>query len=294
MAANPYMKLFVGDWIRDTRMLTNEEKGVWIDLLTFMHTNQECGFVAGTWSDVARLVGENDAAKLRQIVLKIQAKGICDLEQIDKQIFDEHETVKIVNRRMFRAFQISEKRRKAGAKGGQNSQAKNKQNKIFFESSIKQNCGYGSGNGNEGIGGMGEKETDPADGSGFIIPRMAGIFYGAYPTYPQATSMDYPALLEIAEFISGRENILIAQMKEKDIETILASWLLLSEFIAAHRFFKKYSLSQVSRHIQSIILDYTDKSGAKDSTIDHNLSAGLSALQILAQKFKGNETIYSE
>lgn len=293
MAANPYMKMFVGDWIRDTRMLTSEEKGVWFDLLAFMHTNNECGFITGTWSDVTRLVGESHPERCKQIVLMIEAKGVCDIEQIKKQNENEPEIVRILNRRMFRAFQISEKRSKAGAKGGQNSQAKQKQSKNFSESNIKQNCGYGSGNGNEGIGGMGEKETNPD--TGYLIPKMAGVFMEAKPDYPELIRMDYPALLEIAEFISGRENILIAEMKPEDVETVLASWQILSWFIAEHKFFKKYSLTQVSRHIQSIVQECSQNVvPGSPGTLSHNMKAGLSALQILTEKFNTNESVHPE
>lgn len=84
-----------------------------------------------------------------------------------------------------------------------------------------------------------------------LIPEMIKIFKHHNPGYPANTEKDYPALLKIYYFIA--ENIGI----EKDVglkEQIMPLWENICDAIQKDNFFKNYSISQVEKHIQSIVL----------------------------------------
>ena len=83
---------------------------------------------------------------------------------------------------------------------------------------------------------------------------MIAAFKKINPTYPTDQSKDYPALLKIANFIADSSNI----PKTMDLaftDAILPYWQSLCEHIANDNFFKNYSISQVEKHIQSIVLN---------------------------------------
>lgn len=269
MAKNPYMKFFVGDWIRDTRMCTLEEKGVWVDLLTFMHSNDECGFIEGTWEDISRLIGANDAAKCKQVVSSLAAKRICDLQANVKQEFGNVEFATIINRRMFQAFELSKKRSKAGAKGGQKSAAGRNQNSSnsFFsnEANTKQNCGYGSGNGivEEEKGGVGEKEETEEPAGKHVVPEMLSAYKQRKPRYIVQKEKDFPALLKIAELIAEQEGV--SFLNESGLEKVLATWATFCEFIVADKFYSTFNLHQIEKYIQAIAVKIAD--AAENGTV---------------------------
>lgn len=80
----------------------------------------------------------------------------------------------------------------------------------------------------------------------FLIPEMMKEWKSVFKNYPDKKENDFPALREIAEFISGKEKI--------DFGIgIMPFFKQLSEYIFKHDFYKNYSLLQVSRHIQNIV-----------------------------------------
>jgi uncharacterized protein YdaU (DUF1376 family) len=55
----PWFMFYPSDWIKGTRPLSLEEKGVWIDLLCYMWESGKRGEISGTYEDFARMVGSN-------------------------------------------------------------------------------------------------------------------------------------------------------------------------------------------------------------------------------------------
>lgn len=115
----PYIPIYTGDYLKDTRSLSLEAKGAWMDLILFIWVNGAAGMIEGTMEDFARMVGTSEV-KFASILLELKRKNICDV------FGDETKVFKIVCRRMARESAISEVRSENGSKGGSKTQANNK------------------------------------------------------------------------------------------------------------------------------------------------------------------------
>lgn len=134
MGRQPYMPLYVGDYIKDTRVLPLSVRGAWVDLILFMWDNPVRGELIGTIEEVARMIGCNtDEAHFALNLLK--QKGTADIYLLPTGEF------KIISRRMKRDAEISQKRSEAGKNG-----VEAKREKVFAEAKgpakHKQNTEY--------------------------------------------------------------------------------------------------------------------------------------------------------
>lgn len=90
----PYMQFYTSDWIMATRILTDEEKSVWIDLLCFMWDNtKKRGHLEGCWADLARVVGRERLA-FQICVESLKNKGVAVVEIVDKMGHESYITIK--------------------------------------------------------------------------------------------------------------------------------------------------------------------------------------------------------
>lgn len=119
MGKKPYIAFYIGDYMKKTRTLTLEEKGAWTEMIWHMHNTGETGLVDGTWQDIALAIG-CDVAKAKQLFSKISFKKVCDLMIVTPDENPAHEIIQIRNRRMFKQYLISLKRRQAGSIGAEN------------------------------------------------------------------------------------------------------------------------------------------------------------------------------
>lgn len=134
MGRQPYMPLYVGDYIKDTRVLPLNVRGAWVDLILFMWDNPVRGEFIGTIEEVARLIGCGvEEARFALDLLK--QKRTADIDLLPSGEF------KIVSRRMKRDAEISKIRSNAGKNGVEakkdkgfasaKGQAKHKQNTEY-------------------------------------------------------------------------------------------------------------------------------------------------------------------
>ena len=65
----PFMQFYPNDWLLDTRILTDEEKAVWIDLICFMWLKTERGKVKGLVDDLARMVNKTTLSLFLETIL---------------------------------------------------------------------------------------------------------------------------------------------------------------------------------------------------------------------------------
>lgn len=110
MAKQPYIPLYTGDYLKDTRMLPLEARGAWVDLMVFMWDAKERGVLVGTMPEYAMLM----SCTLEQANFAIgllQQKGICDFEVMSNGL------IKLICRRMVRETNLSKTRSEAGKKG---------------------------------------------------------------------------------------------------------------------------------------------------------------------------------
>lgn len=83
------------------------------------------------------------------------------------------------------------------------------------------------------------------------------------PDYPENLMKDSPPLQSLAIFICEQSGINYYSRDEKDDKNLYELWGTISKFVATHTFYKKYSLQQVEKYIQSITQDI--KNGESDS-----------------------------
>lgn len=122
MSKNPYIKFYVGDYIKDTRKLTLDEKGAWTEALWAMHADSQKGTIQGTWEDISLTIGANRPERCKQIFTRLQEKGICEIQILENCASVDCEQVQIINRRMQQAYLVSQSRSKNGSKGAIASQ----------------------------------------------------------------------------------------------------------------------------------------------------------------------------
>jgi uncharacterized protein YdaU (DUF1376 family) len=99
----PYIPLYTGDYIKDTRTLSLEAKGAWSDLILFMWVGEAKGVLEGDVKDFARMVGTSEVIFV-DVLNELCRKKICDIEGDQSGIF------KIKCRRLVREAEISVKR----------------------------------------------------------------------------------------------------------------------------------------------------------------------------------------
>jgi len=125
MGKQPYIPFYVGDYLKDTRILPLAVRGAWVDLILFMWDAPVRGEIIGTIQDFARLMSCNESeAKFALDLLK--QKSTADFELLpDGQL-------KIISRKMKREAEISKKRSDAGLNG-----VKAKREREFAEAKAK-------------------------------------------------------------------------------------------------------------------------------------------------------------
>lgn len=111
MAKQPYIPLYTGDYLKDTRRLPLEVRGAWVDIMIFMWESKEKGTITGTMEEFSLMLGCS-FKKANSIIATLQEKGICDY----KILANGH--IKLICRRIVRDVELSEKRKAAGTKGG--------------------------------------------------------------------------------------------------------------------------------------------------------------------------------
>lgn len=111
----PAMQFYVGDWRKDpgVQSLSYHERGVWFELLLFMHESERRGVLLlnGTRpsdESIARLLGL-DARQVGSLLELFVQRGVADLDP---------DTKALMNRRMVRDEKIRCVRAAAGRKGG--------------------------------------------------------------------------------------------------------------------------------------------------------------------------------
>jgi uncharacterized protein YdaU (DUF1376 family) len=110
MGKQPYIPFYVGDYLKDTRILPLAVRGAWVDLILYMWDAPVRGELIGTIEDFARLMScERSEAQFALDLLK--QKMTADFVLLDSG------QIKIVSRKMKRDDEISKIRSGVGKKG---------------------------------------------------------------------------------------------------------------------------------------------------------------------------------
>jgi hypothetical protein len=131
MGKQPYIPLYTGDYMQDTRTLPLNVRGAWIEIMIHMWRSEERGVIVGTMPEFAMMMGcMLDEANFA--IGLLQQKKICDHEILPNGF------IKLICRRMNREAKTAKVRSEAGKEGAKakkakaiasaNEQAKTKQN----------------------------------------------------------------------------------------------------------------------------------------------------------------------
>lgn len=117
----PCLHFYVGDWKKDpaVELLSLAARGFWFELLCSMHERQNGGKVTANLDQLAR-IGRCSIIEAEQSVTEIRNSWVADVSE-------QNGSFTIINRRMQREWEISQKRKQIGSKGGASTQAKRKQ-----------------------------------------------------------------------------------------------------------------------------------------------------------------------
>ena len=74
----PFMKFFQDDWIKDTRILSAEARGVWIDFICFVWEAEPRGILTNSLEEWSRIVGL-PIEKLKEILNELKNSGVADI-----------------------------------------------------------------------------------------------------------------------------------------------------------------------------------------------------------------------
>jgi uncharacterized protein YdaU (DUF1376 family) len=95
VAKLPWMKFFPNDYLADTRGLSPEEKGMWMDLICYAWQSPTRGTISYPIDSLSRMLGASREA-LEAVLKSLRFQGIAEIT------FDSHANVTVVSRRMLR------------------------------------------------------------------------------------------------------------------------------------------------------------------------------------------------
>jgi uncharacterized protein YdaU (DUF1376 family) len=104
----PYIPLYTGDYIKDTRDLSLESKGAWSDMILLMWSTKSKGVLVGTIDDFTRRIGSTSAEQTARILTELALKKVADVSKDDDGVM-----YTVICRRLVREAKISEARTKA-------------------------------------------------------------------------------------------------------------------------------------------------------------------------------------
>lgn len=101
----PYIPLYIGDWEKDTNMLSLEAEGGWLKIIFKMFTNGQTGIYKISTKALQNLWRKNDK-ETRDIISELLDANVCIIEF-------NNDVYTFKNRRMVRQKEISDIRSKA-------------------------------------------------------------------------------------------------------------------------------------------------------------------------------------
>jgi uncharacterized protein YdaU (DUF1376 family) len=224
-----YMPLIIGDWLKGTRGMRANVRGVYLSLLLYQWDN---GFIPEHIDDLV----------------------LIDSEVGSVWVFIFHKFVKIEdgkmqNEKLEEVRNFFSKQKKNGNKGGR---PKNENPNHNPKTNPNHNLHNGVGVDNEiGLkeGGLGET---------LIIPSMLTTWKMNNPKAFIRLTEDSEQLFEIAQKISDWMGLSANVTEKENAEKIKTRWGEISQFLSKDDFLKKYSLVQINSHFSSVIQSFNN------------------------------------
>ena len=194
MGKQPYIPIYIGDYLKDTRVLPLAVRGAWVDLILFMWDSPVRGEIVATVQEIARMIG-CDTSEAEFALNLLKQKNTANIDLLPSGEY------KIVSRRMKKDAEISKIRSEVGKKGVKaklagdfaepKQQAKVKQNTdIEYESNIVLDN-------KESIQIFGTKGNFIVVEKEFIYDKLTKVFEDGMKEYMESklSVLNYPHLL---------------------------------------------------------------------------------------------------
>lgn len=107
MSKQPYIPLYTGDYMQDTRALPLNVRGAWVELMIHMWRSEDRGIIVGTIPEFAMMMGCSFEEANSAIGL-LQQKKICDYKILANGMLE------LKCRRMYREAETTRAKSKAG------------------------------------------------------------------------------------------------------------------------------------------------------------------------------------
>jgi len=106
MGKAPADQFYWKDWLIDTKHLSLEAKGAWIDILCYMWFSEIRGKLSMTFTEYGRLIGTTKL-KAKKVIFELIKHNICDSENVtcNANVTNCNSNVTLINRRMYREEQ---------------------------------------------------------------------------------------------------------------------------------------------------------------------------------------------
>lgn len=125
----PFMQFYPADWLLDTRRLSLEAKGAWIELIVALWNSRNRGLLDTNLKETSTLFGTR-TDKTRRILDELSHQKICEIEKL------ENGDLRIISRRMLR----EEKGRQATAERVRNHREKEASCNDLSNGSVTPAC----------------------------------------------------------------------------------------------------------------------------------------------------------
>lgn len=166
----PYIPLYIGDWVQDTDSLSLEAEAAWLKLTFKLWKASERGLLLISFSQMAKLF-KITPEKTREIFQELAENNVFNWRKIDENF------VEIKSRRMLKETALAKTRSESGKQGGRGNK---KQIKSKLKAKVKQNPEYEydinneyTGSKEEGVGETTEGEKGTFElASELILPVL--------------------------------------------------------------------------------------------------------------------------
>jgi hypothetical protein len=101
MPGLPFLQIFIDDWRQDTKFLSLEVRGAWLEMLLEMHRAEPRGQLTITIKKLTRLLGDN-SQKTVDILGSLKTEGVAEIEWLYNGNDENNSFVTVTNRRMYR------------------------------------------------------------------------------------------------------------------------------------------------------------------------------------------------
>lgn len=247
MAKQPYLKFYLGDYIKDTRILPLNVRGAWTDLILFMWDNDPKGEISGTIEDFSRLMCCS-VEEANLVIQTLKQRKIFDYADLGGGI------MKIISRKQKGMAELSEIRSKVGKNGGNPALTQPKEEYLLNQKD-NQNHEYeyeSKGKIDDSKEGVGEKKEERKGEPKAIGPQMVKVFMDAFPDYPVDQNLDFAACLEISYKIATANGWTKDSVVNGKQASVLSEWMQMVDFIKSDKWYSTRSISAINKQFQDL------------------------------------------